>query len=146
MAISERVRRLLLARSGGYCMRPECRRDLFAMFECGDITSVEELAHIVGEKVQGPRGDRALPLNRRDEYHNILVLCPCCHTLIDKHPKQFPNEMLLVWKANHEAEIAKCFGASRFQNRAELNAAISALLIENRVTFETYGPFSESPF
>lgn len=142
MAISERVRRLLLARSGGYCMRPECRCDLFPMFETGEITSVEELAHIVGQKADGPRGDHPLPLNQRDEYQNILVLCPTCHTIVDKNPEQFPDDLLLGWKAQHEEKITTCFGVPRYDARAQLNEAVLALMIQNRVTFETYGPFS----
>jgi hypothetical protein len=132
-----------LARSSGYCMRPECHRDLFPMFETGEITSVEELAHIIGQKEDGPRGDHPLPLDQRDEYQNILVLCPYCHSIIDKNPRLFPDDLLLSWKARHEDEIANCFGVRRYDNRLGLDDAVSTLLIENRVTFQTYGPFSE---
>lgn len=123
-------------------MRPECNCDLFPMFETGEITSVEELAHIIGKKADGPRGDRPLPLNQRDEYRNILVLCPTCHAIVDKNPKQFPDALLLGWKAQHEEKATTCFGAPRYEDRVQLNEAVSALLIQNRVTFETYGPFS----
>lgn len=144
MAISERVRRMLLSRSGGYCMRPECHRDLFPLFEAGHITSVEELAHIIGQKVDGPRGDHPLPLNQRDEYRNVLVLCPTCHTIIDKKETAdlFPDDLLFDWKARHEEKITACFGIPRYEDREQLNVEVSALLIQNRVTFETYGPFS----
>lgn len=144
MAINERVRRMLLSRSGGYCMRPECHRDLFHLFETGEITSVEELAHIIGQKEDGPRGSDDLPLNQRDEYHNILVLCPTCHTTVDKKETAhlFPDTLLRRWKAQHEEQITTCFGVPRFENRMQLNEAVSALLIQNRVIFETYGPFS----
>lgn len=144
MAINERVRRMLLSRSGGYCMRPECHRDLFPLFETGEITSVEELAHIIGQKEDGPRGDRPLPLKQRDEYHNVLVLCPTCHTIVDKKETAhlFPDDLLLGWKAQHEEKITACFGVPSYEDRVQLSEAVSALLIQNRVTFETYGPFS----
>lgn len=125
-------------------MRPECNCDLFPMFETGEITSIEELAHIIGQKVDGPRGYHPLPLNRRDEYQNILILCPICHSIVDKKENLhlFPDHLLLNWKAQHEEKVTSCFGVPRFESRKQLNEAVLALLIQNRVTFETYGPFS----
>jgi hypothetical protein len=82
MAISEKVKRLLLSRSGGYCGNPECHLDLFPFFEDKKITNFEELAHIIGQKIEGPRGNNLLPLEDRDEFDNIILLCPICHTKI----------------------------------------------------------------
>ena len=62
MAIKEKVKRKLLASSGGFCTNPECHNDLFPFFETGEITNVEELAHIIGQKEKGPRGGSDLPL------------------------------------------------------------------------------------
>ena len=142
MAISERVRRLLLSRSGGYCMNPTCNFDLFVHFNSGAVSSVEELAHVIAERNAGPRGDSSLPANQRDEYDNIIVLCPTCHRLVDKNVGQFPVELLRQWKQEHEETIERCFRVPRFASRIELAREVRDILRKNRIIFETYGPFS----
>lgn len=123
-------------------MRPECNRDLFVLFEDGSITSVEELAHVIAQSDKGPRGDKALEVNQRDEYANLLVLCPGCHSEIDKASKQFPADLLLTWKSDHEANIASCFKVPKLASREELSKAIDSLLLQNKAIFDQYGPFS----
>lgn len=124
-------------------MRPECNRDLFVFFEDGNITSVEELAHVIAHSDNGPRSEVTLDASARDEYENLLVLCPSCHSEIDKAPKQFPLDLLLKWKTSHEASIARCFDAPSVKNRRELSQLLDSLLAENKALFEAYGPFSK---
>jgi len=54
-----------------------------------------ENAHIVAEKPGGPRGDDGLSESLRNNYLNLILLCPTCHTKIDKAPEDFPPERLL---------------------------------------------------
>ena len=102
MAISSKVIRLLLSRSGGYCGNPACHSDLFPFFEDKTITNVEELAHIIGQSKGGPRGNNSLPLEDRDEYENIILLCPTCHAKIDKNPELYPLKIVKKWKKEHQ--------------------------------------------
>jgi hypothetical protein len=67
MSINTKVKRKLLAASGGFCGNPNCHKNLFDFFESGEITNIEELAHIIGQKEDGPREDDELPLTQRDE-------------------------------------------------------------------------------
>ena len=46
----------------------------FDFFETGEVKNIEELAHIIGQKENGPRGDDELPLTERDEFENIILL------------------------------------------------------------------------
>jgi hypothetical protein len=41
-------------------------------------------AHIVSEEDGGPRGDAAMPMDERNAYPNLLLLCPTHHVLVDK--------------------------------------------------------------
>jgi len=143
MAISSKVKRLLLSRSGGYCGNPECQSDLFPFFENRSITNVEELAHIIGQKKGGPRGDNDMPLNDRDEYDNIILLCPTCHRKIDKNPDLYPDSIVKKWKEEHEIKIKNLFQEQQYSTRGDAREEIEKLLNENKAIFDLYGPFSE---
>ena len=138
MSISEKTKRMLITRSGGYCANPNCHQDLFPFFETGEITNIEELAHIIGQSEKGPRGKHKLKLAERDEYKNIIVLCPNCHRKIDKNPKLYPDKTLIDWKSNHESAISNCFNVPILPNRNSLRILIDALLRENKLIHETY--------
>ncbi len=143
MPISDRVKRLLWARSAGFCGNPNCRNDFFCFFEDGTITSIEELAHVIAQSHDGPRGDATIPSSQLDEYSNIILLCPNCHTKIDKAPQIFPVELLREWKANQEELSRAPFIEQTYNNRAELSATVRDLLRQNKRAFNQYGPFSD---
>lgn len=143
MPISDRVKRLLWSRSGGYCQNPNCRDDFFTYFENGEITSIEELAHVIAQSNEGPRGSNPLPLAQRDEYNNIILLCPKCHSLIDKNPIQFPEEMLIDWKLKHVQILQQAFVVPVYSDRKILSVEIHKLLRRNHQIYLSYGPNSE---
>jgi len=142
MSISAQTKRLLLARSGGFCSNPSCNTDLFTFFKKGEISNIEELAHIIGQSNDGPRGKNTLSENERDQYDNIIVLCPTCHTRVDKHPDQYPNDVLLSWKKEHAERIASLFQAPKLPDRKAVRIELSKLLLTNKTVFDTYGPYS----
>lgn len=104
MAIKAITKRKLIAKSGGYCQNPNCRRDLYPLVDSNSYSNIEELAHIKPQSISGPRGTLDNN-NNNDEFENIAVLCPTCHTLIDKNPDLFPDEKLIKWKNQHEEAI-----------------------------------------
>lgn len=144
MSISIKVQRKLWASSGGYCGNPGCHCELLPFFESGKITNIEEMAHIIGHKEDGPRGDDELPLSERDEFGNIFLLCPTCHTMIDKNPEQFPKETIIQWKTNHQESIKALFVVPTFNTREEVYHYLKPLLAENKFIFDTYGPYSRN--
>ena len=143
MAISERVKRLLWARSGGFCQNPSCQKDFFVFFADGTITSIEELAHIIAKSNKGPRSEEKIDTKLKDEYENIILLCPNCHTLIDKNQDRYPFETLKEWKKKHEQRIKDLFELPIYQDRKSLGRDIHKILLENKLIFQTYGPDSE---
>ena len=144
MSISSKVQRKLWAASGGFCGNPACHKELFLFSESGKVLNIEEMAHIVGQKEEGPRGDDEMPLSERDEFDNIILLCPACHSMIDKNPDLYPKELVRLWKRNHEESIKSLFITPKFQTRAKLRSYIEPLLAENHAVFEMFGPESEN--
>lgn len=134
--------RLLWAKSGGYCQNPGCNQGLFRLFKDGTITTLQELAHIIAQSPGGPRGKSELLISDRDAAENIILLCPTCHTLIDKNAGQFPAELLLIWKLEHEAKISSPFEVPFYSLRTELRKNLTVLLRRNRLIYDTYGPYS----
>jgi hypothetical protein len=144
MSITEKTKRLLLSKSGGFCANPGCHEDLFQFFNSGKISSIEELAHIIGQSEKGPRGkDVKTSLSNRDEYNNIIILCPNCHSKIDKSPDEYPEQRLKDWKSKHEEKINDAFHIKELENKNELKNTIDKISVENKSIFDTYGPNSE---
>jgi hypothetical protein len=145
MAIPADVERLLLARSGGFCANPICRADLFPEVDGGQVATVKELAHIIAKSAAGPRGDDRLPATERDAYQNIVLLCPTCHTLVDKMrlSETYDAELLREWKREQERRVQEAVEVARVESRDQLIRRVRGLLRENRTWWEQYGP--ESP-
>jgi len=111
-------------------------------FKDGEITSIEELAHIIAKSDNGPRGNSSHTQSERDEFENIILLCPNCHTLVDKEPNHFPENMLQRWKSMHEKAIKSLFEEKHYETKANLKEEIHRLLRINKCIFDEYGPFS----
>jgi hypothetical protein len=71
----------------------------------GSGTTVGEIAHIVAKVENGPRGRDPLVPERRDDYDNLILLCPTHHKVIDDNEDNWPVERLKEMKANHEAWV-----------------------------------------
>jgi hypothetical protein len=79
----------------------------------GDLISGNEdanfgfIAHIIGEKITGPRGDAIRSPLLADDPANLMLLCGIHHKLIDIDEKDFyPESRLLEIKAAHEDRIS----------------------------------------
>src|SRR3546814_4559574 len=65
------------------------------------------MAHICGDKPGSNRHNPDQTDAERDDYRNLILLCPTHHTLIDRKENEaaYPVELLLEMKAAHEARI-----------------------------------------
>ena len=97
---------LLIASVSKVCYRPECQRPLVAK-RGGNRIADFEIAHIRDE--QPPRDPSVnigwrywpndLTQDERNQFGNLLLLCPPCHKLIDRiKPRDFSPELLYEWK------------------------------------------------
>lgn len=105
MPVSETVRRSVWVRDAGCCAI--CRERLY--LDPSEETPAQfrgEVAHIVGERPDGPRGDAPLARSRRNHENNLLLLCLNHHHEIDKNVRRYPLERLHSIKMTHSYWVA----------------------------------------
>ena len=105
--VSELSRRVLWARAAGRCQYAGCNKSLI-----GDLISGAEdrnfgfVAHIVADKLTGPRGDAIRSPLLANDVNNLMLLCHVHHKLIDVDEVEQHNEdRLLAMKGAHETRI-----------------------------------------
>lgn len=65
-------------------------------------SAIGDVAHIVGEQRDGPRGDSTLSSDERNHPANLLLLCGNHHKLVDTSVSDFSVDRLLEIKQAHE--------------------------------------------
>lgn len=142
-SIATNIKRELWSQCGGYCQNPTCNRYLFANIQ-GDLVSLADIAHIIGAGKNGPRSEHELAKSiNKDGFSNLLMLCLDCHKIVDELEKNFSVEEMKQWKKDHFQRIQSVFSVPNFKNEQELFKDVNDLLDENRIIFETYGPYSK---
>lgn len=136
------TQRMLFAASAGYCQNPACTRELFIEYPTTRI-HIAEMAHVFAANDDGPRANPSLKAEERGAFENLILLCPSCHTIVDKAPEQYPDSLILEWKHAHAGKLRALFGVTSFERRADALAAIEGLLIENHQVFIDYGPHTD---
>lgn len=145
-AIPAATRLRLFSEAAGYCQRPECLDALFPI-ELGGDKHIAEMAHVIPHGDAGPRHtDRPADDFDADAFENLILLCPTCHTKIDKDPDSFPRGILLDWKQNHLAKLAFKQGIRGYDDRTQARAAVTEMLAENRAIWDRFAPVDGSEF
>jgi hypothetical protein len=142
MAISDSDSKILWGRAAGICSNPACREDLTKILKNGQGYHIGEMAHIIARSSDGPRG--AGSREPDNSYENLILLCPACHTEIDKAPSEFPVDLLHGWKAEHEERVSSLGKELKFSTPHALKAAVAKLLAENHAVWLALGPKSEA--
>jgi hypothetical protein len=93
--------------SGNVCAFDGCAEQLAIVAADGEVVVLGEIAHIVGESPDGPRGVSPLSKTDRGRVENLMLLCNRHHQLIDDKPDLFTVEKLLQMKADHEVAVQK---------------------------------------
>jgi hypothetical protein len=133
--------RQLFIDSAGTCLL--CQTSLFPDLPRGRSISIAERAHIVAHSPAGPRGGATRSDPPIDDPANLVMLCPTCHTKVDKAPDEYSPAMLLELKSKRAAAVARIGGIVTFSSRADARAAVEVLLSQNRETFNRSGPDSD---
>ena len=104
--ITPMTRVLLAVRAGGRCQFGNHNKYLFRHGLTFTEGNFAEAAHIVAFRQRGPRG-RAARLTKAqiNAVGNLMLLCPDCHTLIDRAPESHPATKLRMMKQQHEQRI-----------------------------------------
>lgn len=131
-AIPASTRLRLFSEASGHCQKPDCLDALFPI-ELGGDKHIGEMAHVIPHGEAGPRHkDRPRGDFDPDTFENLILLCPTCHTKIDKDPDGFPRNILLDWKQKHLANLAARQGIRSYENCTEVRAAVAGAMAENK--------------
>lgn len=90
----------LWGKSGNSCAF--CRAPLVENDSNNSVYLVGEMAHIEGENLGSARFNCNMNESERNSYGNLILLCPRCHTRIDKNPADFTVADLKKKKEDHE--------------------------------------------
>ena len=97
-----------------YCRKCLLNEDNIFEFHVGEI------AHIHAKSDGGPRAKPELGIKDRQSRENLILLCPTCHTKVDKCPDQYPASLLREWKRNHRSSISEAIGIRKFIKKARI--------------------------
>ena len=140
MSILESDVKRLWGLAAGRCSFQGCGIPCINFIESEQVI-VGQMAHIIAKRPRGPRGNTRVGENNK--YENLILLCPTHHTQIDKAAVgTYPCSILQEWKKNHEEFVRKALATPPFSTRMEMAKFIQGLLVENRISWEKYGPES----
>jgi hypothetical protein len=87
-------------------------------------TLIGEMAHIIADKANGPRGDEAIEEQHLRSYDNLILLCANHHAEIDDDPATYTIEYLRNLKAEHEAWVNLRLGSPVISTGVEISYVI----------------------
>ena len=102
-SISQPDLKYLYAISGGQCAK--CKISILRQGVSGKIVLIAETSHIRGKKPKALRHDFEYPTEKLNDQSNLIILCPNCHTEIDKNEEDYSVDKLLAIKKEHEDDV-----------------------------------------
>ena len=144
--ISTETKLRLFSEAAGHCQRRECLQPLYPA-EMGGDKHIAEMAHVIPHGEMGPRHEeRPAGEFEADSFENLILLCPTCHTIIDKDPDGYSRGTLLGWKSDHLAALANKQGIRAYDERHQVRDAVIAAMAENKAVWEEFAPSDRSNF
>ena len=111
MSITIKTQKMLWGRAAGRCSKPDCRIILYEdETETDDAALVGENCHIVAESDDGPRADPSMPMEQRNSYANLILLCRNHHKVVDDQEREYTVDRLYQMKAEHEGWVRNQLG------------------------------------
>ena len=101
MAISEKTRKMLWAKSGNRCAI--CKIELITEQKTDSNLNIGEECHIISSKSKGPR--HKPNLNDYDSFDNLILLCRNHHKEIDTLIDSFPEEIKFLVRISSGKEL-----------------------------------------
>jgi hypothetical protein len=146
MTITQKSIKILWSAAAGRCAFPDCREQL-TYSEAGEFAPyiLGEMAHICGDQPGSNRHDPAQSRQQRDDYENLILLCPTHHRLIDRRENEtrYPVDLLQRIKSDHEAFVRSRLRHDVALNKYAVANQIGPLLAENHQAWLSYGPSSD---
>jgi len=106
-SIKPTVQAMLWGKAGGRCEFMCCNKPLWKSPVSQDQVNIAEMAHIYAFSPEGPRGNDGIVPADLNTLANLLLVCPECHTEIDKHKDggRYTVARLREMKERHERRI-----------------------------------------
>lgn len=105
-SVPEWIQLRLWVKSGGRCEFNGCNEDLYTERLTLKPDKLANIAHIVAARPDGPRGDDPLPLEDRNNFENLMLVCLPHHSHFDKrYVDDYPVELLRKWKREQEERV-----------------------------------------
>lgn len=127
----------LWGKAAGRCSL--CEMNLLPILEQSP-EMIGEMAHIIGYKKDAARGDAEQQYD--NSYNNLILLCPTCHTKVDKAEHVFTVDVLKCKKQTWENKVEERLLGRAPDTLPELCREIVRLLAENYEIWHGYGPES----
>jgi len=135
-SVSDKTKLRLWVAAGGRCQYPGCNKPLYR----DDLTLADmnrsNIAHIIADSPNGPRGDAILSEQLASDFSNLMLMCYDHHHLIDHDGlADHPVDALRAMKAEHERRIETVTG---IQSDRKTDVLIYTVRIRDyypRVTF-----------
>jgi hypothetical protein len=144
--ITTQTKLRLFSEAAGHCQRPDCLLPLFPV-EMGGDKHIAEMAHVIPHGEEGPRHEeRPAGEFEVDSFENLILLCPTCHTIVDKDPEGYSRGTLLGWKNNHLAALARKQGIQTYEERAQVRQVLLAAIAENKAVWKELAPSEGASF
>jgi HEAT repeat protein len=138
---SEKVKRIVAARTGHRCSRPSCG----ALTSGPQVDPAKSLnigvaAHITAASPGGPRYDAALSQEDRCDIKNAIWLCQTCGKLVDNDENGFTADDLQQWKSYAETAalavigrnaVPHAVGLAEWRNRDLIHAYLKGVAAQN---------------
>jgi len=95
--------KVLWGKSGNRCAM--CKNGLTIQIDDSSELPLGEAAHIEGYGVGSPRYNPSMSEQERNSYSNLILLCPTCHSIIDKDISEYTTTKIKTIKNEHEKWI-----------------------------------------
>lgn len=99
--------------SGGMCEFEGCRTMLSREKISRQICNLSQIAHIVADSPNGPRGNENSEALSKDS-DNLMMLCSYHHKLIDDNPNEYTVKRLLDMKRTHEQKVQNALYSTKY--------------------------------
>lgn len=125
--LSQKERSKLQASCGAICAK--CHDPIVQ-----DGVFIGEAAHIYGENPGSARYKESLSPKFVNSCDNLLMLCPKCHSVIDKNPEAYPVERLFKMKSDHQKWVDRQIAAASPNfTYAEIEVLVKYIIAESPI-------------
>jgi len=127
------VREALFMLSRGRCYAPKCPQRVLRMVDDDPSVNIQ-IAHINGLNSGSARYDQNLPVEKRNSFGNLLLLCQAHHGPVDDKFKEdkYPKKVLLEWKKDREGAFYQQLAGLDVLGVEDLEAMLVSAVAETK--------------